>query len=53
MKPEQFKPNKVVLLNNNNILYWLEPHRNKTNQCDQAAEVHRSNQVPDEAGGQN
>lgn len=53
IKPEQFRSNKVVLFNNNNILYQLESPRNKTNQCDQAAEVHRPNQVPDEAGGQN
>lgn len=56
IKPEElFKPNKVVLFNdnNNNILYQLEKDRNKINQCDQAAEVHHPNQVPDEAEGQN
>lgn len=48
IKPEKFKPNKVVLFynnNNNNILYQLESNRNKTNQYDQAAEVHQPNQL--------
>lgn len=51
IKAKQFKANRVALLNDNNIL--LESDRNKTNQCDQAAEVHQPNPFPDDTGGQN